>query len=81
MAIVYFLYSDEQIKEKNEILARTSKKFEPGIVTVQGKKQKYTQLSKDPNALNRFVDTKIIASGEESNYTYTLPKAVIAKKG
>ena len=78
MATIYFLYSDEQIKEKNIILARTSKKFEPGVVAVNGKKCKYTQLSSTPS-MARFVDTKIIASGELSSFSYTEPKAVIKK--
>lgn len=78
MATMYFLYSDEQIKEKNLILARTSKKFEPGVVAVNGKKCKYTQLS--PTAtMARFVDTRIVASGELSSFSYTEPKSVIKK--
>lgn len=79
MAVVYFLYSDEQIKEKNKILARNNKCFEPGVVTVNGKKMKYTQLSSTPT-MQRFVDTKIVATGELSNFTYTNPSQ-LSKKG
>ena len=71
----YFLYSDEQIKEKNAILARSDKEFVPGIVTMNGKKVKYSQLS-DTAAMPRFVDTKVIASGELNDFTYTLPQTV-----
>lgn len=78
MAISYFLYSDEQIKEKNTILAQSSKVFEPGTVAVGGKKVKFTQLSTSPS-MPRFVDTKIVASGELSTFTYTKPKAVVKK--
>jgi hypothetical protein len=78
MATKYFLYSDEQIKEKNAILARTGKEFVPGIVTKNGKRIKYTQLSDSPD-INRFADTKIIASGELSSFTYTKPSSRIMK--
>ena len=33
----YFLYSDEQIKEKNKVLGRTGKKFVPGTISINGK--------------------------------------------
>lgn len=75
MAFKYFLYSKEQIKEKNTILGKTNKVFEPGVISINGRKEKFTQLSSSPS-IDRFVDTKIIASGEESNFTFTLPKAV-----
>ena len=44
MATMYFLYSDEQIAEKNNILSSTGKKFVPGTVVVNGKRTKFTQL-------------------------------------
>jgi hypothetical protein len=81
MAKVYFLYSDEQIKEKNNILAQTGKQFEPGVVTLQGARVKFTQLAKSVDALSRFVDTKVIASGEQSDFTYVMPKNVVKRKG
>ena len=71
----YFLYSDEQIKEKNQILARSDKEFVPGVVTMNGRKVKYTQLS-DTASMPRYVDTKIVASGELNNFTYTKPQTV-----
>lgn len=79
MATVYFLYSDEQIKEKNAVLARASKVFEPGTVVVGGKRVKFTQLSDQPT-ISRFPDTKIIASGEEKDFTYVKPKSSIRKE-
>lgn len=70
----YFLYSDEQIKEKNAVLAQTSKVFEPGTVVVNGRKVKFTQLSTSPT-IPRFVDTKIVASGENlKDFSYVVPK-------
>ena len=81
MGKVYFLYSDEQIKEKNTILAQTGKQFEPGTVVVQGKRVKYTQMSTQVDALKRFADNKVIASGEQSEFTYVAPKSSYKKKG
>lgn len=75
---VYFLYSDEQIEEKNKILIRTGKKFLPGNVVVNGKRVKYTQIYSSPK-MPRFVDTKIVASGEKSTFTYTEPQIVQAE--
>lgn len=79
MAIKYFLYSDEQIKEKNTILGRTGKSFVPGTVTKNGKRYKFSQLSDKPDMGSRFIDTKIIASGELSSFTYTMPTTQIKR--
>lgn len=79
MAEKYFLYSEEQIDEKNKILARSGKTFVPGTVTVSGKRMQFTQLSDTPT-ISRFVDTKIIAKGELSKFTYILP-TTITKRG
>lgn len=73
----YFLYSDEQLKEKTEILAKTGKTFTPGTVVVNGTRQKFTQLSDKPT-LGRFIDTKIVAEGYVDKFTFTEP--IIAKK-
>jgi hypothetical protein len=78
MADKYFLYSDEQIKEKNQILAHSSKCFVPGVVVVNGKRVKYTQLS-DTLTIPRFVDTKVIASGDLASFTYVEPTTSIRK--
>ena len=79
MATKYFLYSDEQIKEKNKILARTGKIFVPGVITQNGKRIQFTQLSDKPDIGKRFSDVKIIASGELSTFTYTMPSAEIKR--
>ncbi len=78
--VKYFLYSDEQIKEKNSILARTGKMFEPGTIVVSGKKVKFSQITNDISTMSRFPDAKLIASGEESTFTYVMPKTS-PKKG
>ena len=73
---MYFLYSREQITEKNKVLSPQGKKFKPGIVIINNRRVEFTQLSSSPD-MPRFIDTKIIASGEVSSFTYTLPKAVL----
>ncbi len=75
MGFVYFLYSDEQIEEKNKVLAGMSKTFQPGIISIGNVKKKFTQISSEPT-IPRFVDTKVIASGEQSSFTYTLPQSI-----
>lgn len=78
MSTMYFLYSDEQIAEKNNILSSTGKKFIPGTVVVNGKRTKFTQLSESAS-ISRFIDTKIVASGELSDFTYQEPSTTIKK--
>ena len=78
MATMYFLYSEEQIAEKNNILISTGKKFVPGTVVVNGKRTKFTQLSESAS-ISRFIDTKIVASGELSDFTYQEPSTTIKK--
>ena len=68
----YFLYSEEQLKEKNQVLEPTGKMFVPGTVVVNGTRKKFTQLSNSAE-LPRFIDTKLIAEGHLNNFTYTAP--------
>ena len=75
MSKTYFLYSDEQITEKNKILEKTGKKFEPGYVVVGGKRVKFSQLSSSPT-IDRFIDTKSVASGDLGSFIYEAPKTV-----
>lgn len=71
--MVYFLYSEDQIKEKNNILSKCGKQFVPGVVTIQGKRQNFTQISNKPS-IDRFIDTKIVASFPElKGATYVAP--------
>lgn len=77
--MVYFLYSDDQIKEKNSILANCGKQFVPGVVTMQGKRCSFTQISNKPN-IDRFIDTKIVASYNDiSEATYVAPSTTSAR--
>ena len=67
--IMYFLYSTEQYKEKNNILNKAGKVFTPGTVVVNGQKKSYTQLS-----------SKKVAEGNPKSMIYTEPK-VTRKRG
>ena len=68
---VYFLYSDQQSKERSEIDKRMSRVFSPGSVIVNGRKKIYTELSK--YTTNRYPDCKIVAEGWRSKMIYTPP--------
>lgn len=68
---MYFLYSDQQSKERSEIDKRMSRVFSPGSVIVNGRKKIYTELSK--STTNRYPDCKIVAEGWRSKMIYTPP--------
>ena len=74
----YFLYSDEQIKEKNEIYKKVGKVFKAGTVVVNGVRKSFTQLS-DNKTIPRCIDTKVIAEGDPNSMTYTMPTVEIKK--
>ena len=57
---VYFLYSNEQIAEKNNVLKASGKTFNPGFVVVNGNRKKFTQITTNKEAMNRFVDAEIV---------------------
>ena len=68
---VYFLYSDQQSKERSEIDKRMSQVFSPGSVIVNGRKKIYTELSK--STTNRYPDCKVVAEGWRSKMIYNPP--------
>lgn len=70
---VYFLYSEQQHKERSEIDKKMSRVFSPGTVIVNGRKKIFTALSKSSS--NRYPDCKIIAEGTKSKMMYTLPSS------
>ena len=77
--IMYFLYSTEQYKEKNNILNKAGKVYTPGTVVVNGQKKSYTQLS-SKKVIERFIDAKVVAEGNPKSMIYTEPK-VTRKRG
>lgn len=74
----YFMYSDDQFKERNNVLKKTGKEFQPGIVVVNGKRKEFTQMTDVPK-IPRFFDSKIVAKGYLNQITYELPKNVKRK--
>jgi len=70
---VYFVYSGEQIKEKNNILASQNKKFKCGTVVVNGQRKQFTQVVSSLNQMSRYVDTKIVCEGIYGDFTFTNP--------
>lgn len=66
---VYFLYSEEQNKERIAIEKKMSRVFVPGTVIVQGRKKIFTEMSKKTS--NRYPDCKIVAEGFKSKMNYT----------
>ena len=73
--LVYFLYSEEQIKEKNAILAKNGKKFVPGNVYIGMSRKLFTQLS-EKDYIDSYIDTKIIAKGYKNQMKFDMPKTV-----
>ena len=71
---VYFLYSEQQNKERSEIEKKMSRVFSPGTVIVNGRKKIFTELSKSSS--NRYPDCKIIAEGWKSKMMYTAPHSI-----
>ena len=73
MAYKYFLYSKDHLDEQTSILEKRSKVFIPGVVVVNGARKQFTQISSSPT-MERFIDTKIVAEGEESTFKYEKPR-------
>lgn len=71
---VYFLYSEEQVKEKNQILAKSGKVFIPGTVYVGMSRLAFSQMS-EKDHIDRFIDTKIVAKGYKNQMKYEMPKS------
>lgn len=70
---VYFLYSEQQSKERSEIEKKMSRVFSTGSVIVNGRKKVYTEMSK--STTNRYPDCKIVAEGWRSKMVYTPPSS------
>ena len=66
---VYFIYSEQQEKERTEIENRMSRVFRAGTVVVNGRRRKFTELSLKNK--NRYPDCKVVAEGWKSKMTYT----------
>ena len=69
---VYFLYSEEQVKERNTILEKQGKVFVPGTVYVGMSRIRFSQMSEN-DSLPRFIDTKVVAKGYKNQMKFTMP--------
>lgn len=67
---VYFLYSEQQYKERSNIEAKMSRIFNPGVVVINGKRHQFTEMSRK-STKNRFPDCKLVAEGWRSKMNYT----------
>jgi hypothetical protein len=66
---VYFLYSEQQRAERTRIEKSMSRIFNPGVVVVNGKRENFTEISKNPT--NRYPDCKVVAQGIKSKMVFT----------
>lgn len=73
---VYFLYSEQQKINRNNVESKLSRTFVPGKVIVNGLRKEYTEMS--TRNTNPFSDVKLIAEGWKSIMKYTEPKVVNA---
>ena len=71
--LVYFLYSEEQIKEKNNILNKVGKKFVPGSVYIGMSRKMFTQIS-NKDSMEQYIDTKVVAKGYKNQMKFDLPR-------
>lgn len=84
---VYFVYSEIEIKEKNQILSKMGKQFQPGTVIVNGVRKQFSNKIKNVTESNfivnlskRFPDVIVVAEGNEDQFVYE-NSANILKKG
>ena len=66
---VYFLYSEQQQKERSQIESSMSRIFNPGSVVVNGRKRFFTEMSRKNT--NRYPDCKVVAEGWRSKMVFT----------
>ena len=66
---VYFIYSEQQKKERTEAEARNNKLFVPGEVLVMGEWKEFTQVSNRPS-LPLFADSRVVAEGYKDRITF-----------
>ncbi len=75
---VYFLYSEQQKKNRAELEAKLCRNFVPGKVLVNGQMKRFTEMSSKSTTI--YPDTVVIAEGYISTFKYIPPTTVSAKK-
>ena len=68
----YFLYSSEEVNDKNVLYDRMNRVMVLGTVIYNGKKKEFSSMSDKPE-LPRYSDVRIVAEGDIENMTYTMP--------
>lgn len=74
MAYKYFLYSQQQVDDRNTVLDRMNRIFVLGTVITGGKKKEFSAMSDKPE-LPRYTDVRIVAEGDTDNMTYIMPSS------
>ena len=64
----FFLYSNQQMKERKDVEKRIGKTYIPGTVLVNGTWKEYTEIS--PTSNSSYSDAKLIIEGDISNIKY-----------
>lgn len=72
---LYFLYSEQQNKERTAIDKKMSKTFTPGVVIVGGRRTFFTEISRTKTT-NKYSDCKLVAEGWSSKMKYTPVRSV-----
>lgn len=70
----YFLFSMDQVKDKNKIYDKVNKTMVLGTVFYNGVRKEFSALSTTPT-LNKYTDVRIVAQGDITKMQYTMPRA------
>lgn len=68
----FFIYSQNQRQEKNQIATAMSKKYTPGSLVIRGQKKLFTDIVLNLNTV-MYSDYKVIAEGDIRRVKYTAP--------
>lgn len=76
----YFIYSQEHVNEKNNVLKSMGKEFVCGTVSNGSTNVKYSCMSMKPTLGSRYPDAKIVAQGDITTMRFKEPYTK-AKRG
>lgn len=65
---IYFLYSEQQHKERQALENKLYRNFIPGEVILNGRRILFTEKAYSPT--NAYYDSKVVAEGLESKMVY-----------
>ena len=72
--IKYFLFSQDYVKERNEVLNKVNKQMVLGTVAYNGEIMEFSNLSSTKN-LARHADAIVVAEGDPNTMRYTMPSS------